>query len=217
MAFGLQIIGTHGRAQIDQDFTTMRVTQKGTASSSQIVNAPNIGNYPMVFVKIPVGHSFIGAAEFNAGANPLTQFAYECTAGWYEYAVVSHGPGLKHPGSYGMIVYKANGEVAWDSRDVSAYVHSVHTNPADEYFFTLPDSTRDWWFSFPRSPTRYLSYQAGGGGPEEVSMLWMCTLTYYNDNTIQVRHVSTGNERLPSASASEFFNPDCVILAAKIA
>lgn len=213
-SYGLQVIGDHGRIQIDQDFKAPRLIMSGSSTTEgpllggvneAVVTLPYSVTLepPLVFVRPSQPDKFVGCFSLAApavgfsGSNGF-YMAGQCP---FDYAVFSsQGTPFSDGSTYGLEVYTADGAVAYSSRHshprIRSIAQKVATTAADggypNQFSISGFSQMPWIMANP------LILTAFGVGPDSETM--GCVMAAVNSNytqlSIDLRSVGPGNGRL---------------------
>lgn len=168
MTWGFKSINDSNIVQIDELSLNYCATKMGTAASDSIINTADFGYYPHVFVKPRPGAHVYGSTR-DMDFNPRINFSFSSQLD-YEYALCTTSLGLSHGGDYGIRIRNGQAVTTYDSRQYQPYIATAIRVPGAAsswgvHDFVLPDSTMNWYFSFPRSPFYFHDISLGNGVP----------------------------------------------------
>lgn len=126
MTFGIQIINDYGRIQIDSDFSCPRMIMQGSAAFNGSKYGVDVAmptgtnsECPIILARPTQVDKYIGGIEFYPQENNLSilrlSMSGECPFDWAAFSTT--GSAISDGSTYGLEVYRANGSVAFSSRN----------------------------------------------------------------------------------------------------
>jgi hypothetical protein len=141
MSYGLQVLNTTSRIQIDQDFRNARLVASGSRPAGQYYfPMPYLVTLepPIVLMRPSVANSYVGATNIAESGD---FFGYDGANGYvvmggqhaYDYAIFSaqYGTPVSDGATYGLNVFRSDGSVAYDSRQQHPNIKSLHLKAAN--------------------------------------------------------------------------------------
>lgn len=137
MSYGLQISGSHGSIQVDQDYRNfVRVAAGSCSGSVNDISFPNQGGIePQIFVRPWSDGHYVGACGVNSATNvrlwtsaTVTDFGGSTSnpGAGFDYVIYGvNSPTVLDGATYGLQVFDAAGNTAIDSRHEIARIQST--------------------------------------------------------------------------------------------
>lgn len=172
MAHGIQVFGDSGYAQIDQDYSNFGLLASGsvsvaapgdmyTSSTFTTISFPDTGVRPLIFVRSPANGAFVQLRELG---NTFARFGLVTSNGYYfytsgvlEYQIYAPVNHILSNDSYGMAIYRPDGQLSFHSGMNSMRIHSIAnintvassvaiSAPSNPFFLVNPSTFvyREW-------------------------------------------------------------------------